>query len=125
MASPGVIRAAITDPVRRDMLRRTNNVANRAKVLAPVDKGTLRSRIRAEVRSEPEGPVGFVISDAPHSLAVHDGTGIYGPKGRPIRPRTKSVLRFPVKGGGIVYARQVRGMRGRPFLRDALPAALD
>lgn len=38
------------------------------------------------------------------------GTGIYGPEGRPIRPRRARVLRFDwPAAGGVVFAHEVRG----------------
>lgn len=92
-------------------------MVNRAKVLAPVDTGRLRSSIRAEP------PVIFsfrgravVGSDLEYARFVNDGT-------RPhvIRPRRAQVLRFQA-GGRTVYARVVNhpGTRAQPFLDRAL-----
>ncbi len=71
-----------------------------------------------------------------HAMWVHDGTGIYGPKRTPIRPRRAKLLVFrpyrligPVKSGkrGLIpkkYGRrtvavaQVRGMPRTPFLTE-------
>lgn len=120
------IRASLTEPLTRDMARRARNVANRAKVLSPVKTGRLRGQIAPTVEVASGLPVGIVTASAPHSLFVHEGTGIYGPTGRPITSRRPGgLLRFPVGGGTIVYAHSVKGTRPRPFLRDALPAALD
>ena len=109
--------------VAKDMLRRGRNVANMAKRLAPVDTGRLRADISVGLVDGSATPVVRVGNSVDYALAVHEGTGIYGPSGRPIRPRRAKVLRFKAKGGKVVYARQVRGTRGRPYLRNALSAA--
>lgn len=50
----------------------------------------------------------------------HDGTGIYGPKRRPIRPKNGQFLRFYwPKIDKVVYARQVRGRRPTYYMTDA------
>lgn len=76
---------------------------------------------------------------------VHDGTGLYGPRRRAITAKGGGLMRWPVRGQSssrrstvpgrgrvttrsmrpqqYAYARKVRGMRGTPFLRNALPAA--
>lgn len=46
------------------------------------------------------------------------GTGIYGPRRRPIVPKRAKFLRFNV-GGRVVFARSVRGMKKRNFAGDA------
>lgn len=54
-------------------------------------------------------------------LYQHEGTGIYGSKGRPIRPKKKPFLVFIPKGGThVIRTKQVRGVRPDPFLVDAL-----
>lgn len=128
LASPNGLVAA-------DMAARCRRVVNRAKVLCPVDRGRLRSSITFEIVAGGGTIRGRVGTNVSYALAVHDGTGIYGPKGRPIRPVNKSILRFPVRGmtsaatrsqtpTGFVFAREVKGSPPRPFLRNALPAAV-
>jgi hypothetical protein len=48
---------------------------------------------------------------------LETGTGIYGPKKRPITPKQKRMLRFPVAGGQYVVARSVKGMRPQPIIK--------
>lgn len=60
-----------------------------------------------------------------YALYVHDGTGLYGPKGAYIVPKTAKFLSWKLKGGKRVYALKVRGMKPNPFLRDAIIAAKD
>jgi hypothetical protein len=119
-------------PATRRLGQRVQRVAIRR---APKDTGRLASSITVVVGSAP----GFVYADigskVPYALWRHEGTGIYG-SGRPIRPRTASRLRFkpgktprPQTDGyrparadrrGYVYARQVRGTPGVPYLVSAL-----
>lgn len=111
------LNRTITNASRRELKEASRQVVNRAKVLAPVNTGRLRSSIRAE---EPRifslrGSV-KVGSDLEYAGFVNDGT-------RPhiIRPRSAQVLRFRV-GGRFVYAKVVHhpGTRARPFLDRAL-----
>lgn len=131
------LMAGPSGPVYRDIVRRTNGVLNAARRGCPVDEGRLRSSLAMEVRTSSDAVVGRVGTNVQYALYVHEGTGIYAGKG-PIRPKTARVLAWPVKnnsgGGGVrrykagataqyAFAKQVRGIRGRPFLRNALEAA--
>lgn len=90
---------------------------NRARVLAPVRTGRLRSSIRAEPPRifSLRGSV-TVGSDLEYAAFVNDGT-----KAHIIRPKRAKVLRFQV-GGRTVFARLVHhpGTKPRPFLDRAL-----
>lgn len=114
--------------------RTGNRVLNLAVAKCPVDEGRLRNSLTLEMRSEGGLPVARVGSNLPYARFVHDGTGVYGPTGNVIRPRNGRVLAWPVKNnsgqgnrrysGGrtanTAFARYVRGVKGRPFLLDAL-----
>jgi hypothetical protein len=125
-----VDRAQMRAVTRRDGIRYINDVndavADRAKRLAPRGRGTLR----ASIRTEPAVPTGQtkvtgrVVALARHAVWVHEGTGIYGPRHHEIEPRTDEVLRFVVPGTGVVYARQVRGIRPTKYLTRALDQVL-
>jgi hypothetical protein len=121
-----------------DLRERANRVLNAARRNAPVDEGRLRASIAVTFTKGPAGePVARIGSNLPYALFVHEGTGIYGPNARPIRPVNGRFMRWPIKnnsgsgnrrysGGataGYAYAREVRGVPPRPFLRDALDAA--
>lgn len=121
MARIRLDRAALNRTLRTEQRSRgeaaARQVMNRAKVLAPVDTGRLRSSIRIERRSF----LGFrakwtIGSDVEYAGYVNDGT-------RPhiIRPKNKQVLRFRV-GGQVVFAKVVHhpGTRAQPFLDRAL-----
>lgn len=110
--------------VAKDALRRGYRVEAAAKRLCPVDQGRLRSSISTELRTGPTGLFVQVGTDVEYAMFVHEGTGIYGPRGAVIRPKRGRYLVFTPKGGGeTVFARSVRGAPGVPFLRNALPAA--
>ena len=107
----------MTNASRSELREASRQVVNRAKVLAPVRTGRLRSSIRAEPPRifSLRGSV-TVGSDLEYAAMVNDGT-------RPhvIRPRTKQLLRFQV-GGRTVFAKVVNhpGTRPNPFLDRAL-----
>lgn len=118
------IRKMFSDPkgsLARGVFRMSKKVERRAKRLAPVDKGQLRASITSHVVFRGGLPIGRIGTNVKHALWVHNGTGIYGPRGVPIRPKTAKVLVFKPKGSTKnVYVKSVKGMKGRPFLRDAL-----
>ncbi len=125
-------------PVGLEMIRLGNTVLNAARRACPVDEGKLRASITAEpLNMTGDTMIVRVGSSLDYAVYVHEGTGIYGPKGAPIRARSGGLLRWPginnsgsgnrrYSGGstdGYIYARSVRGSPGRPFLRNALNAA--
>jgi hypothetical protein len=111
------LNRTIMNASRSELREAARQVVNRAKVLAPVRTGRLRSSIRAEPPRifSLRGSV-TVGSDLEYAALVNDGT-------RPhvIRPRNAKVLRFTV-GGQVVFARVVNhpGTKARPFLDRAL-----
>jgi hypothetical protein len=109
--------------VAGDMGRRGRNIESDAKRRCPVLDGRLRASITSEVEVSVVGVTVRVGSNAAHALWVHEGTGIYGPTGRPITPVRSRYLSWQPRGGGRrVFVKSTRGMRGRPYLRDALGA---
>ena len=123
------IRDASLDAIARDMLRRGLRVESAAKVRVSghpkrVDTGRLRDSIKTVMVRKRDAPGARIGTNVKYALWVHNGTGIYGPTGSRIRPRTKSVLRFRPRGSSsYVFAKSVKGMRPNPFLKDALVAA--
>lgn len=111
------LNRTLTNASRRELREASRQVVNRAKVLAPVRTGRLRSSIRAEPPRifSLRGSV-KVGSDLEYAAAVNDGS-------RPhvIRARPGKVLRFQV-GGQVVFARVVNhpGTKGTHFLDRAL-----
>lgn len=130
------IRALLTSPARgtvQDLFKRGLRVESQAKRnisgvggTGPkrVDTGRLRASIATVLVNRGGLPAVLVGTNVEYARYVHDGTGIYGPRRRPIRPVTHRFLRFKPKGSNrYVYAKQVRGMRPNPFLAKALSAA--
>lgn len=110
--------------VARGILKLGKKVERKAKRLVPVDHGVLRNSINTELIIR-RGPVARIGTKVKYALYVHEGTGIYGPKGFPITPKHSKVLVFTSrKTGKLVWARSVKGMKGTPYLRDALIAVV-
>lgn len=111
-------------PVWNDIFRRGKAVENRAKRLVPVNNGRLKQSITTEMGIEGGLPVAKVGTNVEYALFVHEGTGVYGPRGIPIRPVRAKALRFKPKGSKeFIYRKRSAGSPPKPFLRDALPAA--
>lgn len=136
MVSEAQIRGRIQKAVAKDLLRRGFKVQAKAKILLSggpghpkrVDTGLLRSSVQVRLMSTTGATRVRVGTNRRYARLVHDGTGVYGPRRMPIRPKRSKVLKFRVHnsgGGKTVYARQVKGMRKNEFLKDALPAAKD
>ena len=93
-------------------------IAATAKGMVPRDTGKLADSIRVKK----VGPGAWsVVAEADYALAVHEGT-------RPhvITPKNGRVLRFPSKGGSIVYTQKVNhpGTKAVPFLADAMASVI-
>lgn len=114
-----------------DLRVRANRVLSRARQLVPVDRGQLRGSIAVEFTEAPSGAVARIGSNLPYAIFVHEGTGIHGPRHAPITPKSGRYLVFKPRSlragttskSGFVFARSVQGMKGTPYLRDALDAA--
>lgn len=111
------LNRTMTNATRSELREASRQVVQRAKVLAPVRTGRLRSSIRAEPPRifSLRGSV-TVGSDLEYAGYVNDGTAPHV-----IRPRRRRALRFIV-GGRVVFARRVNhpGTRANPFLDRAL-----
>lgn len=120
-------------PVVRGVRRWSNEVRAFAIARAPKATGELAGSSSVTMNTHPGFVVGEVTFSARHAIWVHEGTGIYGPRGRPIRSRTGRMLRFPRGSGRLsrerrndprarafTYTRTVRGQRKNPFLVSAL-----
>jgi hypothetical protein len=93
-----------------------------AKERAPSHTGRLRQSIRAFL----DAPLrGCLVSGAPYSSFLHEGTGLYGPRKRPITigPKKKDALAWQGAGHPVRKVVQ-RGIRPVDFIRDALNEAL-
>lgn len=113
-------------------------VRNAGRKRAPIDEGTLRNSIEYVVDVRGNKTHVTIGSPLPYARYIHEGTGIYGPKGTPIVPlRAKSptgrpaALKFKPSGAGLgvslppsargwMFAASVKGIRPNPFLIEAL-----
>ena len=129
-----------TGPVARDLFKRGIRVQSRARKnlggatgSGPkrVDTGLLRSTVFNElVTNGPQLRV-RIGTRVFYGIYVHDGTGIYGPKGTRIYPVNGKFLvwkssAYGAKKGkyaGYAFATSTKGMKPNPFLKEALPAA--
>lgn len=112
----------------RDMLRRGLRVQTAARRNAPADRGRLRQSVEVgTVSTVVFGVSTYAVrvgTNLEYARAVHDGTGVYGPHGVPIRPTSGRYLVFRSKRAGrLVFVPEVKGQPGVPFLKDALRAA--
>ena len=130
---PAALRLLLQSPkggIAKDLFRRGKKVEGRAKLNLErtprrIDTGTLRSSIHTTLFTVNGQPAVQVGTNLEYAIYVHEGTGIYGPKGMPIYPTTAKMLSWIPKKGKRVFARFVRGMRPNPFLKDAVTAAKD
>jgi len=121
------VRRAIGDPggpVGDALMRLAREVATSARRRAPRATGQLAGSIRAELGGRGGSLQARVVADAPHAVYVHEGTGVYGKRGRMIRPRAARVMAWRDSGGGWVFAKKVRGVPPRPFLKQAAEAVI-
>jgi len=123
-------------PVFTEVERTVNRGVNYSRQFCPVDEGRLRQSIKGKVEQRGLALVGSWGSDLEYATYRHQGTGIYGPKRRRIRPKRGNVLVFESSGTvgplpkgvkkaargkrPIVFARSVRGVPPSPFLTAAL-----
>lgn len=94
--------------------RVTAGLQLRSRELAPSASGRLRQSIRTEDARlvSPTRATGRVLAHAPYAIYQHEGTGIYGPYRRRIRPKRAKALRFFWrKAGGIVFFKSVKGAK--------------
>ncbi|WP_210154844.1 hypothetical protein [Microbispora oryzae] len=122
-------------PVVRQAERIGRRTVNGAKRNVRVDDGHLRSTISHTVAVLPGRVLMRAGSPLDYGLYLHEGTGIYGPKHRVIRPVQAKALRFEVKEAvgkvsakgrrPVVFALYVRGVKGDKWLvrafKDACP----
>lgn len=118
------------DRIMRDVVDDTTDfIRDRARLYAGSKSGGLGRRIRSErphktafgYEAEVGVQSGTRDQDA-QSFAVHDGSGIYGPTGRPIFARPGNVLVFEIDGR-TVFRRQVKGQRAKQYIERAFEDA--
>jgi len=94
----------VSKRVRRNLIKNT-----------PADKGLARASYRIEKTENTA-----IITNLQHYLPfVNDGTGIYGPFGRRIKPVRAKVLHWE-KNGQHFFAKSVRGQRPQKFVEKSI-----
>lgn len=116
-ARPGALRAVLTRATLKELTKVGELATMYAKLFCPVDQGALRASIHYSIEGgSPETMSVRIGSNLDYALSVEEGHG-------PIVPtKPGGVLRFPVKGGRIVYTKRVRPVAAQPYLRPALKA---
>lgn len=95
-----------------------------AKRLVPVRTGNLRRTIRVgSVTAKRANVVAGGTARVGYAYYVEAGTGIYGPKGQPIKPKRARMLSWKTKSGRV-FAKSVRGRKATPYLVPGVQAAL-
>lgn len=131
------IQALLKSPqggVVKDLLRRGLKVQAAAKrnlrsSPTRVNTGRLSNSITFRLVTYNGDPAVRVGTTVFYAVYVHEGTGLYGPRHRLIRPVNKRALRWQKRGGrgkskgGWTYSTYSSGMRPNAFLKNALPAA--
>ncbi len=86
---------------------------------APEHTSNLINSISTEIHGKGYDTEAEIKATAPYAIFVHEGTGIFGPRQAPIRPVHAKALRFTTPDGLTFFRKSVKGMKGRPFLRQA------
>jgi hypothetical protein len=110
-----LLGAAVTNSV--------NRVQSEARSRAAHRTGTLQRSIQTEV----QGTKGEVMVEEKYGIWIEEGTGIYGPEGRPIEivPTSKKALAFMIGGAPVIVKRVMSpGMKARPFFGPGIDASL-
>lgn len=118
--------------VYNEMNRKGNAVLREARRLCPKNNGTLAQSLAMEFGKADGSIIVRVGTNVYYGLFVHEGTANNGTGY--IYPKNFKFLRWPVvnnSGSGnrrykagatqkYAYAKRVRGVKARPFLKDAL-----
>lgn len=100
-----------------------NDIAAEAKAKASwTDRtGNTRNAIHGGVDGVGDEFVVYVAHGSEVGAYHETGTGIYGPKGRPITPVKSKVLHFKVNGKDV-FAKSIKGIKKNPVLMNAVQA---
>lgn len=113
--------ASIIEKVAKATLEKAGLlVISQAKQIAPRKTSTLARSITyspvEKVGGNYQTRVGSNVEYAPHQ---EFGTGIYG-KGSPIRPKRAKMLAWKGKSGKMIFARSVKGVKGKKFMQKGI-----
>lgn len=83
----------------RYVVRKTDQILNRARLLCPVDTGNLRASLTTAIRTDGQKVIGLVGSDVEYALPLHEGRTTSRGRKIPGRPFLRRAL-TDVMGGG-------------------------
>ncbi len=92
------------------------------KQTAPHNTGALADSINYKIEDQYKQVTATIGTPNPYSKFQEEGTGVYGPTGSPVVPRTARVLAWQ-SGGITIFARSVRGVQGKHYFQAGLQAA--
>lgn len=78
--------------------------------------GNTRNSIHGGADRNTSGATLYLAHGSKVGGYLEEGTGIYGPKGRPIRPVKAKALAFKVDGQWVI-TKEVKGMKARPIIK--------
>ena len=113
--------------LQRGVTKSTAYVTQQVVSNAPRITGNLKRSIHSEVTSLGSSLSGKIIQDsgiASYGRYVEEGTGLYGPYHKVIRPKNGKVLSWKINGVKI-YASYIKGMTGRLYMRRAFDESKD
>ena len=96
----------------------SNKIQSEARKRAPHRTGSLQRSILAYLKY----PLAIVQVNEKYGVYIEQGTGIYGPEGRPIRPVKAKVLVFKI-GGRTIFTKEIKGIRAKPFFAPGIQAS--
>lgn len=97
------------------------------RTVKQVSGGALAASITFQIKREGDAILLFLESNAgEYALYQHEGTGIYGKRGTPIKPKRSPFLVFAdPKTGNLIFAKEVRGTPAKKFLTRGARFAID
>lgn len=106
----------------------TSGLQNLARLNAPKRTGKLRDSI---LTTPSVAGIGTMFTGLNYAIFVNGGTGLYGPKGTVIEPKSKQVLATkinpgwgtPNKQGYYIIGKWQRGMEANPFFTKTYDAS--
>lgn len=116
------LQASVRDYGQARVVELADEFVNAAKSFAPRRTGAGADSIEVtSIDATGDEYVAHVEVGEEYMAFQNTGTGIYGPRGVPITPQNGTFLVFPALiGGGMVFARQVRGTEPTHFWERAI-----
>jgi phage gpG-like protein len=82
------------------VMRKTDQILNRARLYCPVDTGNLRASLTTAIRTQGNTVTGLVGSDVEYALPLHQGRVTSRGRKIPGRPFLRKALTDVMGGGG-------------------------